>query len=272
MTQLPKLPALTTLSISANYFETIHPLPKTLVNLSCSFNRLKKIPRLYKNLKDLICSNNYLTTLTIPSQLEYLDCSENDLQKLRIPFGLKKLDCSKNNIEQLVLPDTLEELRCSSNRLSKLNLPRFLKEINCSSNNISSIHLIDTLTRVELLHNPFVSAPAIPKGIKYLDLRFTCIDKCFDFTLQPGGIYLYGTPLYTKMKYVLQIETHIVDTNMINMIEKRFNQTYYLMKTKARMLDWMWRARERIAMKKYHPDELLKLLDHGFDALERWTD
>jgi hypothetical protein len=38
------------------------------------------------------------------------------------------------------------------------------------------------------------------------------------------------------------------------------------------MLDWMWRARERIAMKKYHPDELLKLLEDGFDALEQWTE
>jgi hypothetical protein len=81
------------------------------------------------------------------------------------------------------------------------------------------------------------------------------------------------------MKAVLQIETHIVDPNiikmafdMINMIEKRFNQTYYLMKTKSRMLDWMWRARERISMKKYHPDELLKLLEDGFDALEQWTE
>jgi hypothetical protein len=37
------------------------------------------------------------------------------------------------------------------------------------------------------------------------------------------------------------------------------------------MMAWMWRARERIAMKKYHPDELSKLLEHDdFDALEEW--
>ena len=277
LTQLPKLPALTTLSIRANYFETIRPLPKTLVKLCCSFNRLKKLPRLYKNLKELICSNNHLTSLKLPSQLEELDCSENELQRLQIPFELKQLDCSKNRFEQLVLPDTLEQLRCSSNRLSKLTIPRFLKEMNCSYNNLSSIHLIDTLTRVVLSHNPFVSAPVIPRGIKHLDLRFTQIDKCFDFILQPE-IYLYGTPLYTKMKSVLHIETHIVEPNiiklsfdMIRAIEKRFNQTYYLIKTKSRMLDWMWRARESLAMKKYHPDELLKRLDENdFDALEQW--
>jgi hypothetical protein len=56
---------------------------------------------------------------------------------------------------------------------------------------------------------------------------------------------------------------------LIHMIEHRFKRTYYSMKAQNRMLAWMWRARERIAMKKYHPDELLKRLDN-YDDLEQW--
>jgi hypothetical protein len=57
---------------------------------------------------------------------------------------------------------------------------------------------------------------------------------------------------------------------MVKTMETKFKHMYYSMKAKGRLLAWMWRARESLAMKKYHPDELFKRLEHGFDALERW--
>ena len=37
------------------------------------------------------------------------------------------------------------------------------------------------------------------------------------------------------------------------------------------MMAWLWRARESLAKRKYHPDELWKiLLEDDYDALEEW--
>jgi hypothetical protein len=33
---------------------------------------------------------------------------------------------------------------------------------------------------------------------------------------------------------------------------------------------WLWIAREKIAMEKYHPDKLVEILKNGYDALDYW--
>ena len=129
------------------------------------------------------------------------------------------------------------------------------------------------MIHVNLSANPIVSVPTLHRGIVFLNMNHTRIEKCFDFGLI-CSVYFYGTPLYTKMNAVLQ--TQRLDKNMIRlsfemitMIEGRFKELYYGFKIKARMMAWMWKARENIARRKYHPDELWKLI-HDYDVLDRW--
>jgi Leucine-rich repeat (LRR) protein len=238
-----------------------------------------KLPKLPNSLKILACGDNELTKVKLPPQLEELYCSRNQIQRLDLPASLKILYCYQNKIETLILPDTLEELNCGNNQLSTLSLPGTLKKLDCSKNKISLLKLNEQLIRIDLSYNPFVSVPKLPKGLQSINFKFTQMENCFEITdtmIDFGYLFLYGSPLYTKIKAVVKTDEHIscpvvikMAFQLIDIIEHRFKRTYYSMKAKARMLAWMWRARETIAMKKYHPDELLKRLD-DYDALDMW--
>ena len=277
--RLPKLPALTWLEIHANQLKTVYGLPASLTYLSCGSNGMLKLPKLPNSLKVLKCYNNQLTKVKLPPNLEELYCCENQIQTLELPSGLKILFCYHNQIKTLIFPDTLEVLDCGKNQLTALSLPSTLKKLNCSTNNISSLNLNEQLVRVDLSYNPFVSVPRLPKGLQSINFKFTKMENCFEVTdkmIDHGYLLLYGSPIYRKVKAVLKTDEHITSPvaikiafQIISNIEARFKDTYYSMKARARMLSWMWRARESIAMKKYHPDELLKRLD-DFDTLEEW--
>jgi hypothetical protein len=279
LSRLPKLPALTRLEIHSNQIKSIRDLPASLTYLSCGSNKLLKLPKLPHSLKVLKCYNNQLTKIKLPPQLEELCCSNNQIQTLDLPAGLKMLYCCWNKIETLTLPDRLEEFECANNQLIALCLPNTLKKLDCSTNKITSLKLNEQLIKINLSYNPFVSVPRLPKGLQSINFKFTQIENCFEITdrmIEHGYLFLYGTPLYTKIKVVLKTDEPIsspwaiqIAFQIINRIEAYFKNTYYSMKAKARMLAWMWRAREKIAMKKYHPDELLKRLD-DYDALDLW--
>ena len=280
LTHLPRLPELTILDITENSIQHLHP-PDTLVKLYCSFNPYLQISTLPNTLIELHCCNNHLRTLILPSQIEIVYCSYNELQSLILPLGLKELYCDHNQIKQLVLPETLHVLDCVDNQLTSLQLPSQLRELCASYNELTSITLPKSLVRVNLSGNPLAFAPTLHKGITFLNLNHTNIESCFNFYAPLGGIYFFGTPLYTKMKSVLQTETPtpILNPDMvrlafeiIQMIEGRFRENYYGLKIKECMMAWMWRARETLAKRKYHPDELLKLLaqDDYVDRLEGW--
>jgi hypothetical protein len=279
LSQLPKLPALTWLEIHSNDFKTLRRLPSSLNYLSCGSNEMLKLPKLPHYLKRLSCDNNQLTKLNLPPQLEELYCSQNQIQKLILPSSLKIVTCYGNQIKSLILPDTLEELNCGNNQLTSLSLPFTLKKLDCNKNNISSLNLNKNLVKINLSYNPFVSVPSLPIGLRSINFKFTKIESCFEITdaiIESGYLFLYDSPLYRKVKALVKTDEHItcpvgikIAFQLINIIESRFKRTYYSMKAKARMLAWMWRARENIAMKKYHPDELFKRLD-DLDALEQW--
>jgi hypothetical protein len=111
--------------------------------------------------------------------------------------------------------------------------------------------------------------------LTFLNLNHTLIEDGFNFE-ETCGLYIYGTPLHTKIKAVLQtdmlLEPFMIKLafDKIAMIEDRFRDLYYGCKLKDPLLSWLWRARETLARRKYHPDELLKVLDQGYDALEGW--
>ena len=257
LSHLPKLPALTYLDIRSNDFKRVRGLSPSLTYLSCGSNKIVELSNLSHSLNRLNCGNNQLTKLELPPHLQELYCMDNQIQSLDLPSGLKILQCCLNKMETLILPDTLEKLDCTRNKIRSLNLN-------------------ERLIKVSLSYNPLV--PILPKGLQMIDIQFTKIENCFEFAdNMKGGIFLYGTPLYRKIKAVVKTEERITCPVVIKMafqiirnIEHRFKHIYYSMKARTRLMSWMWRAREKIAMKKYHPDELFKRLDYGFDAVEQW--
>lgn len=279
LTCLPKLPALTVLDVTANLIKRLRP-PDTLVKLYCSFNPQLQLSTLPVGLKELHCCNNQHTSLYLPPQIEVVFCSYNEIRTLVLPPGLKELVCDHNKLKHLDLPTSLRVLDCVDNRLTKLTLPPNLYELSSNHNQLTSLVLNKRLVRVNLSSNPIVKVPVLHRGIVFLNLNHTLVDECFKFypPLDGGGIYLYGTPLYAKMKTVLQTETLITDPamiqlafDMITMIEQKFRENYYALKMRDPLRSWMWRARETLARRKYHPDELWKMLiQDDYDGLERW--
>jgi len=278
--QLPKLPALTVLDVTSNCLSHLH-VPKTLTKLYCSFNDGIELSTLPIGLKELYCCNNHMTELCLPPRVEVVYCSYNQLSSLTLPDGLKDLCCDHNRIKRLVLPETLVALDCVDNQIASLVLPSTLRELSANYNRLTSVTLNKGLSRVNLSGNPIREVPALHKEIMFLNLNHTLIERCFEFHPplgQNGGLYFSGTPLYTKMKAVVQTEMVIFDPvmihtafDMIRMIEGKFNENYYGLKIKEGMMAWLWRARESLAKRKYHPDELWKmLLEEDYDALEGW--
>lgn len=276
LSHLPKLPDLIDFEIHVNDFKSLRGLPSSLVYLSCGYNELTEL-ELSANLKVVNCSNNQIQTLVVPHGLKELNCHRNKLVSLALPDTLRDVDCSANQIELLHLSSGLKQLICHHNQLESLTLPDSLEELNCAYNKITELKLNERLASVLLSHNPLVSAPVFPKHLRYVDLRFTNVEACFEITdriLKSGKLFIQGTPLYTKIKAVT--DEPVTNARVVKMafdcivyIEKTLKHMYYSIKAKSRMLAWMWRARESLAMKKYHPDELFKRLD-DLDALERW--
>lgn len=278
LTRLPKLPALTVLDITANHIVKLRP-PDTLVILYCSFNPRIEMT-LPAGLKELHCCSNQLTSLSLPSKLEILYCSYNGLKTLMLPPGLKELICDHNFLKRLDLPTSLTVLDCVDNRLTTLTLPPDLQEASCSHNRLTSLVLNKRVTRVNLSHNPILVVPALHPGIVFLNLNHTLIEQCFKLypPLDQGGLYVHGTPLYAKMKAVLDFDVFLtpdmikLSFEMITMIEEKFKENYYGLKVRDPLRSWMWRARDTLARRKYHPDELWKMLeqDDYVDAVEQW--
>jgi hypothetical protein len=273
------LPGLIDLEIHVNDFKTLRGLPSSLLYLSCGYNQLTEL-ELSANLKEVNCETNQIQTLILPNGLKRLNCHRNKVTTLSLPDTLRDLDCSTNQIEILHLSSGLKKLICHHNQLENLTLPDSLEELNCAYNKITDLKLNEQLVSVMLSHNPIVSVPIFPRHLRYVDLRFTNVEACFEITdriLKSRELFIQGTPLYTKVNAVIEMERPVTDPliikvafQMVKTMEAKFKHRYYSMKAKARLLAWMWRARESLAMKKYHPDELFKRLDDGFDALERW--
>ena len=272
--QLPKLPELTILDVTSNEIKRLRP-PETLVKLYCSFNPYLQISTLPNTLRELHCCNNNLHTLILPCQIEIVYCSYNDLKSLVLPPGLKELICDHNQLTHLQLPDTLVVLDCIDNQLTSLTLPPNLHELSCSHNQLTTITLNSRLRHLIISSNPLLSVPVLPKGLVYLSLNHTQVENCFEFDEHLEWVSLCGTPLYTKIKSVLptdRLDRTLIKLafEIITMIEQRFRENYYGLKVKEPLFAWLWRSRETLARRKYHPDELWKQLEHGYDTLEMW--
>lgn len=192
-------------------------------------NHLPDLSRFYK-LKVLFCSNIQLTCLPpLPSTLERLNCSYNKLTHLPpLPSSLESLDCSYNKLSSLPpLPSTLVNLVCCYNKLTCLPpLPSTLINLYCFINQLTCL-------------------PPLPSGLKRLDCYYNSFQYYYDFEQNERSM----TDFITEMQIQLKI---------IN----RFRELFYALKYKKQFLDWLWvRIREPKIRIKYHPDNLMKMLE-----------
>ena len=198
-----------------------------LTILDCSKNQLTQLPTLPSTLTGLYCNNNQLTQLpTLPPTLQNLDCNNNQLTQLPIlPPKLIYLVCCYNQLRQLpTLPPTLTDLDCKYNQLTQLpTLPSILRFLLCYENQLTQL-------------------PTLPSTLEHLDCRYNVL---------PFGHEIYHTNM---MEYIIQMR----NKNRIML----FKELFYALKYKKQFRDWLWvRIREPKIRNKYHPDNLIKLLE-----------
>ena len=213
---------------------------------------LPNLSRFYK-LRELQCIYNKLTQLpTLPATLEYLSCCHNQLTQLpTLPRTLKMLYCSNNQLTQLpTLPPTLTMLLCCYNQLKQMpNLQPTLTDLFCYNNQLSQLHSLPlTLKYLVCCNNQLKQLPTLPSTLLHLD----CRNNLFPFD---HGIHDEPFDATSKMKYIIEI------TNKNNIII-RFKELFYTLKYKKQFRHWLWvHIREPKIRNKYHPDNLIKLLE-----------
>jgi Leucine-rich repeat (LRR) protein len=208
---------------------------------------LPDLSRFYK-LRELQCTDNQLTQLpTLPPTLKYLTCCHNELTQLpTLPPTLIMLYCSNNELTQLpTLPPTLTMLLCCYNQLTQLpTLPPTLTYLYCSNNQLTQLpNLPSTLTKLLCCNNQLTQLPILPPTLIHLDCQNN---------LLPFDHHIYETNI---TKYIIEMRNK-------NNISIRFKELFYALKYKKRFRDLLWvRIREPKIRNKYHPDNLIKLLE-----------
>jgi len=194
-----------------------------------------------------------------------------------LPDCIKKFYCYSNFIKNLKLPNDLEVLNCRNNVIETLELNKHLRELECSNNKLTQITFNESLTEANISYNRIKKISNLPNSILTLIIKCTDIDECFHIPKQLDCIYFYGTPIYNKVQCFFKTEQHVYYTFIISYafehikrIESNFKYTYYCLKLKKVVMRWLWKARENIAMEKYHPDKLVEILKNGYDALDDW--
>jgi hypothetical protein len=197
------------------------------IDVSMQTHYLPDLSRFYK-LKDLVCSNNQLTQLpNLPPTLKVLYCINNLLTQLpTLPPTVTHLYCFDNQLTQLpTLPSKLKLLYCNNNQLTQLPiLPPKLKYLVCNNNQLTQL-------------------PTLPSIL----IHFNCRNNLFPFDHERKDPNM--------MEYIIEMRNK-------NNIIIRFKELFYALKYKKMFRDWLWvRIREPKIRNKYHPDNLIKLLE-----------
>ena len=249
-----------------------------LVQLNCSYNELIELPPLPDTLKTLYCCSNQLKTFPKLPDLIRLSCAMNQLTSLDLPDSIEHVYCRSNQLVHLTIPPNVVVLYCGCNVLETLDLNEGLLELECSNNQLTHIQLTETLVTANLSYNPIDTLPLLPETLLTLNMRHTNIADCFYIPERLCHLYAYRTPLYDKVESVLKADMPVYDPvllkeafDTIKSIEQRFRYSYYCLKLKEKMINWLWRIRERIAIETYHPDRLMEWLAvHDYDSLDGW--
>jgi Leucine-rich repeat (LRR) protein len=226
-----------------DYYEYIK---KTMILYIHSKNlfELYNIPYFY-NLEDLICTNLSLEKIPeLPSNLRYLDCSHNKLKKLpQLPSKLVHLCCSYNYLKKLPeLPSDILILDVKYNYLTELPfLPNKIKYLNCNNNKITNQVF-----------------PELP------NLKFLFCTENSKLGFLPT---LYNEHIFIEFNLSATIykNRNIQHINNVNKILKKWKYLFYCLKFKKKFNILLWKIREKIAIKNFHPSKIIKLLEKGIN-------
>ncbi len=271
------------LNCSYNQLTELKNLPDSLLYLNCRQNKLKKII-LPPNLKTFECTYNQIERLKMPDSLEEVYCASNKIKKIvHISKNLKHFNCFDNDITNLPsLPKDLIELIVSTNKIKKLPLlNEKIKILRCGGCNIEKIdYLPESLEIICLSGNKqLYELPTIKsKVINYLNCSFTNIeiDKlCYLYnrinTFVFNRVKLFNNTI-TDNQYLYNLNNN---NNLLKIIYQ-FKFNYFLLRFRKKFMDWLWRGREKIAMRKYSPENLEILLsdvtdeDDMMNKLDLW--
>ena len=81
---------------------------------------------------------------------------------------------------------------------------------------------------------------------KYMDTNFGCIHS-------NGSEWIHTLDDYMELGIAISLKEY----------EKK--HLACCLKLKTKFMKWLWKAREKISMKKYHPNKVIKLLETGLD-------
>jgi Leucine-rich repeat (LRR) protein len=174
----------------------------------------------------------------MPTSIKTLIINENILTSVpTVLHNLTTLKCGCNKLTELpLLPNSISYLTCERNLLNKIhNFPLKLKVLNCSCNNLKELPPFpDSLTYLNCSFNQLITIPDLPPNIK--------------------SINIYGNPHVYKYETAAMI-------NRTNDFIRKCKNIIFNNKFKKPFIAWMWRARERIAMRVMHPSNIEKLLN-----------
>ena len=249
-----------------NELTSLPPLPSTLIELCCFYNQITYLPPLPSTLEYLYCTKNQLTSLPLlPSTLKGLCCNNNQLTSLPpLPSVLKSLYCYRNQLACLPpLPSTLELLHCDSNKLTHLPpLPSTLKTLVCNSNQFTRLPpLPSSLQLLNCAINQLTCLPLLPSA---LEIFYFNNNPILDYYIKPDAS-LFMVDYMTKLR------------NQIEIINQ-FRELFHALKCKKQFIKWLWHIREPKIRNRYHPNNLMALLegkeestlDELDELLEKW--
>jgi Leucine-rich repeat (LRR) protein len=194
----------------------------------------------------------YIPDLSRFKKLNYLDCSYNNLVYLpNLPNNLTHLNCCNNKLVILPnLPNSLIELYCGYNQLIKLpNLPNSLKQLYSNYNKLTYLpNLPNSLIDLSCNNNQLIYLPNLPNSLIALNCNNTIINEIINVK---------------KKHYFYKNEQNKFNNKLY--IYNKFRELYFALKFKKQF----YKLYERIVIKRYHPSNLIKLLENVGDDEEK---
>jgi len=277
------------LECDTNQLTCLPLLPPTLKELYCYNNKLTWLPLLPPTLKYLNCLNNQLTYLPdLPSTLKQLSCYNNQLTSFPLlPSTLTVLDCHNNQLTSLPpLPSTLKYLNCSDNQLAYLPsvaASTTLKEIWCSDNQLTCLPLLPSKLEILYCHNNKLTClPLLPSKLEMLNCENNQLRYLPSLPSRLEMFKFYNNSFldyYIKDDDCMSMKTYNTQLRKEIKIIKKFRELFYTLKYKKKFIDFLWfHVREPKIKNKYHPSNLMKLLegkeestlDELDELLEKW--
>ncbi len=221
-------------------------LPNNIDYIDLSFKKLNEIPDLsrFTNLKELNVSYNYIKYIPKIDTIKILNCNNNDIEYISEMPNLELLNCATNNLQYLPSFKNLRVLYCNFNKLTSLPKLDNIEYLRCTNNLINNISYY--------------------KNIKFIDCSFNNIYYFHEKYCDVQVFYNINNPLYYNLDHRKSIK-----------IINKFRFLYYLLKCKYKLIKLLWKIREDIVKTKYHPNNLIKLLENSEDndleqILEGW--